>query len=324
MIANLEAFLSILLVFGALVGVVTYFVLDLSETARNKPLMRFIRGTAEQEWTKMMRSTVGVVLLVLCTLPLGAQVKRKQPPGAAPTGKIHVDSTPEGGEISIDGKFYGNTPSDLVLPTGAYQFKISLHGLEWTRLVQVTPGDITLQADMSQKSVKKVETDDANSNSQWGDSQPAVDSLHAIAQKIQSCPPELVYSSQWGKKPSELEKITARPSENVTWDVVRVGSARSPYSGFIELEILLSHEVLPLDSDQALKLDERWLQQRKLGIWLDTEYRYEFDVGPEGLELAKTLSRQEGEGAWKASELPARCWGERAIRSQTIPTKGSR
>jgi hypothetical protein len=66
-------------------------------------------------------------------------------PGAA--AKVHITSTPTGGEIYIDGKFYGNAPSDIALPAGEHVVKVALGGgKEWTRSVQVTSGEIQLHA----------------------------------------------------------------------------------------------------------------------------------------------------------------------------------
>jgi PEGA domain len=36
--------------------------------------------------------------------------------------KVHVASSPDGGEIYVDGKFYGNAPSDIRLALGEHTF----------------------------------------------------------------------------------------------------------------------------------------------------------------------------------------------------------
>jgi membrane-associated protease RseP (regulator of RpoE activity) len=65
-----------------------------------------------------------------------------------PIGKatVHITSTPSGGEIYVDGKFYGNAPSDITLPAGEHMVKVTFGGKEWARAVQVTPGEIQLHA----------------------------------------------------------------------------------------------------------------------------------------------------------------------------------
>jgi hypothetical protein len=63
--------------------------------------------------------------------------------------RVHIASSPSGGEIYVDGKFYGNTPSEIVLYTGEHVVRVVLSGKEWTRTVQITPGEIRIDADLS-------------------------------------------------------------------------------------------------------------------------------------------------------------------------------
>ena len=62
--------------------------------------------------------------------------------------KVHVSSLPSGGEIYVDGKFFGNTPSDITLTAGEYAFKVTMGGKEWSRSVQITSGEIRIHAEM--------------------------------------------------------------------------------------------------------------------------------------------------------------------------------
>jgi hypothetical protein len=62
--------------------------------------------------------------------------------------KVHITSTPNGGEIFVDGKFYGNAPSDITLTAGEHVVKVILGGKEWTRSLQITPGEIHLSAEI--------------------------------------------------------------------------------------------------------------------------------------------------------------------------------
>lgn len=64
------------------------------------------------------------------------------------TAKVNVTSSPSGAEIYVDGKFYGNTPSDITLPTGRHAVKMVVGGKEWSRTVQVTAGKISLHAEI--------------------------------------------------------------------------------------------------------------------------------------------------------------------------------
>jgi opacity protein-like surface antigen len=61
---------------------------------------------------------------------------------------VHIVSSPSGGEIYVDGKFVGNTPSDLKLRIGEHSIKVLVGGKEWTRTVQITPGDTRIDAEV--------------------------------------------------------------------------------------------------------------------------------------------------------------------------------
>jgi hypothetical protein len=60
--------------------------------------------------------------------------------------KVHVTSSPDGAEIFVDGKFYGNAPSELSLLTGEHTFRVTFQGKEWNRSVQISGGEITVHA----------------------------------------------------------------------------------------------------------------------------------------------------------------------------------
>jgi hypothetical protein len=68
---------------------------------------------------------------------------------AVGTATVHVTSTPSGGEIYVDGKFFGNTPSDITLTVGEHVFKVTFGAKEWSRSVQVTSGEIRVHAEMA-------------------------------------------------------------------------------------------------------------------------------------------------------------------------------
>jgi hypothetical protein len=74
-----------------------------------------------------------------------AQVVPQQPQAAS---RVHIISSPSGGEIYIDGKFFGNTPSDIALAPGEHVVRVTLGGKEWTRTVQITGGEIQLRAEL--------------------------------------------------------------------------------------------------------------------------------------------------------------------------------
>jgi hypothetical protein len=61
---------------------------------------------------------------------------------------VSVKSTPEGAEITVDGKFAGNTPSMLKLPAGDHSFLVTAKGFQpWQRTVTLNSGaSITVNA----------------------------------------------------------------------------------------------------------------------------------------------------------------------------------
>jgi hypothetical protein len=100
--------------------------------------------------------TKPIKLEYLSSAALPAQTPRPtatqpQPVTASGEAKVHVTSSPSGGEIYIDGKFIGNTPSDITLAVGEHVVKVTIGGKEWSRMVQITGGEIRLHAEVSEK-----------------------------------------------------------------------------------------------------------------------------------------------------------------------------
>jgi hypothetical protein len=73
------------------------------------------------------------------------------PPQTATLGesKVHVTSTPSGGELYVDGKFFGNTPSDITLSAGQHVLKVKIGTKEWSREIHITAGEIHVHADFA-------------------------------------------------------------------------------------------------------------------------------------------------------------------------------
>jgi PEGA domain len=72
--------------------------------------------------------------------------------------RVHITSSPSGGEIYVDGKFYGNTPSEIVLYAGEHVVKVVLSGKGWTKTVQIAPGEIRLTRTCRFRRVHSYET----------------------------------------------------------------------------------------------------------------------------------------------------------------------
>lgn len=69
-------------------------------------------------------------------------------PGKA-AARVNITSTPSGAEIYIDGKFFGNTPSEIGITAGEHIVRIDLGSRSWSRSIEITSGEINLNADLS-------------------------------------------------------------------------------------------------------------------------------------------------------------------------------
>jgi hypothetical protein len=65
--------------------------------------------------------------------------------------QLDIVSSPAGAEISVDGNFVGDTPSDLTVPAGVHTISITKHGYKlWERKLTVSGGKINVTADLEQ------------------------------------------------------------------------------------------------------------------------------------------------------------------------------
>ena len=89
----------------------------------------------------------------LSSAPLLIETAPPAPPKSqavtAAQAMVHVTSSPAGGEIYVDGKFFGNTPSDITIAVGEHAVKVTMGGKEWSRALQITPGEVRVHADFT-------------------------------------------------------------------------------------------------------------------------------------------------------------------------------
>ena len=159
-------------------------------------------------------------------------------------------------------------------------------------------------------------------------SQPSVNQLAAVAHAIKECPRAMTKEEQWGKKPAEIMRWYSGPAQNVVWDVVPSSSVRSPYLGYIEFSLSSDYWVPDEVKDKFMRSDrEGSAELRKIDTDVDPmKYRYEFDLGPSGLELTKMLrDRVPGSifpspvGKWWEYRPENTCWENAARNAQTTP-----
>jgi hypothetical protein len=63
--------------------------------------------------------------------------------------RLEITSNPSGGEISVDGNFVGDTPSELAVAAGVHTIVISKHGYKpWERKLTVSSGKVTVSAEL--------------------------------------------------------------------------------------------------------------------------------------------------------------------------------
>ena len=71
---------------------------------------------------------------------------------ANPTNaQLEITSNPSGAEISVDGNFVGDTPSEFTVAAGVHTITISKHGYKpWERKLTVSSGKVTVAAELEQ------------------------------------------------------------------------------------------------------------------------------------------------------------------------------
>lgn len=133
----------------------------------------------------------------------------------------------------------------------------------------------------------------------------AVSTLRRMAKQIQECPQFVDRESRWGKKPNEIERWYYGPPKNVVWDAVPSKTpVRSPFEAYVEFSVSHFQWIPPEVKDKyekAIHLPDPFLGDFKI--------RYEFDVGPAGVEFSRALKRFETSTRW-ADLDPHReiCW----------------
>ncbi len=70
---------------------------------------------------------------------------------SATNAQLEITSNPAGGEISVDGNFVGDTPSELSVAAGVHTITIAKHGYKsWERKLTVSSGKVTVVAELEQ------------------------------------------------------------------------------------------------------------------------------------------------------------------------------
>jgi hypothetical protein len=151
---------------------------------------------------------------------------------------------------------------------------------------------------------------------------PAVASLREIARAIKECPETVEIEHKWGKAPQEIDRVLFGPPKNVVWDIEESKSVRSPFTGYIQFSVSHYHWV---PAETLDRYERKYPGLDELLMFMpDLEYRYEFDVGPEGLELARVLARSVEKAEWGDSPKRDVCWDKAARKGGVVGYSGKR
>src|SRR5271166_4511613 len=129
------------------------------------------------------------------------------------------------------------------------------------------------------------------------DSKPAVETLRTIAQRIGECPKALMTEIKWGGKKDEIVRLYELPPINVLWDVVSGNSVRAPYLAYVEFAINPQVWVPDSAMHKAWK-SGAYMADFKLAATAPWHYRYEYDLGPNGLQLTRALWHNKNTDVW--------------------------
>lgn len=154
------------------------------------------------------------------------------------------------------------------------------------------------------------------------DSKPAVETLRNIAIRIRKCPKALDFETQWGRRKDEILQFYDESPENLIWDVVAGNSVRAPYLGFVEFTVTEDDWVPESAKQRFWKITQA--DPLKLAVLKQTagpyHYRYEYDLGPSGLQLTRVLLRNRATGEWvepAGGGLAKYCWDMAARDTQS-------
>ena len=125
----------------------------------------------------------------------------------------------------------------------------------------------------------------------------------------------MILERKWGKKADEIERYYEESPENVVWNVVVGDSVRSPYLGYVEFTVDLDHWVPDAAGPRFMKSRNATVLYQEMVNAYPRHYRYEYDLGPDGLQITRVLLRNKSTGEWvepKRSVIAEYCWDSAA------------
>ena len=143
-------------------------------------------------------------------------------------------------------------------------------------------------------------------------SKSAVEMLPMIRQRIEACPKVLDFEDRWGSKKDEIVRFYQEAPANVIWNVVAGNSVRAPYLGYVEFTV---HEDYWMPESAERNFFKWPGSVPTLQIAGPMRYRYEYDLGPDGIQLTRVLLRNKTTGEWadpNRGVIANHCWDSAA------------
>jgi hypothetical protein len=208
---------------------------------------------------------------------LPAYAQAVGPPGEA---KVHITSNPSGGEIYIDGKFFGSTPSDITLAAGKHAVKVTSGSKEWSRSIQITAGEISLNAEMPSDTEAGLALKDSGEQTAGSEKDNAVSQMRRIVEAIRQCPETSDSLPYMGAISKHILVI-------LDWNVMASDSSRSPFQGVVHFKVVSKLEETD-EAKQSKDLDREYHRSVEAMTGRNfIEYRYEFTLGSAPAELKR-------------------------------------
>jgi hypothetical protein len=120
----------------------------------------------------------------------------------------------------------------------------------------------------------------------------------------------------------EIERLYIGPTKNVVWDIVPNKSVRSPYMGYIEFSA--SHRLwVPPETRSAHDRTHDFFFHHLFDSY-DRNFRYEFDVGPNGIEFTGAHYRTADQAPrWFDLGRTDLCWDNLARNTRAAATEST-
>jgi len=154
------------------------------------PLFLFMHGKdiSIPKGTEITAFVSGDMPLALARFQPGAPIGAA--PAAPATTELDITSKPDGAEISIDGNFVGNTPSNVIVTCAQHSISIRQAGYHmWERTISTSGGKVNLAATLATTDATATAHPAIYDSDSLGDAARAAKAKHA-AETVQTAAPQ--------------------------------------------------------------------------------------------------------------------------------------